>query len=48
MAGVKFLVEPVVLDKGPGGAQATVFFADPSGNVLEFKSFKDRERMFAR
>jgi hypothetical protein len=48
MAGVKFLVEPVVLDKGPGGDQATVFFADPSGNVLEFKSFRDPSRIFAR
>ena len=47
MAGVKFLVEPEVLDKGPGGDQATVFFADPSGNVLEFKSFRDPARMFA-
>ncbi len=41
LAGVKFLVEPCVLDKGQRGEQATVFFADPSGNVLEFKSFRD-------
>ena len=47
-AGVKFIVEPCVLDKGPGGEQATVFFADPSGNVLEFKSFRDPAAMFRR
>ena len=48
LAGVKFLIEPHVEDKGPGGEQATFFFADPSGNVLELKSFRDPGRMFAR
>lgn len=48
MAGVKFLVEPCVTDKGAAGEQATFFLADPSGNVIELKSFREPERMFAR
>ncbi|MGE3527128.1 MAG: glyoxalase, partial [Gemmatimonadales bacterium] len=28
--------------------QATMFLLDPSGNGLEFKSFKDPARVFAR
>ena len=28
--------------------QATMFLLDPAGNALEFKSFKDRSRLFAR
>ncbi|SVE21412.1 uncharacterized protein METZ01_LOCUS474266, partial [marine metagenome] len=26
---------------------ATLFIADPSGNVLEFKAFKDSDNLFA-
>ncbi|EIM73879.1 bleomycin resistance protein [Nitritalea halalkaliphila LW7] len=29
------------------GEQATLFFLDPSGNALEFKSFKDPAQLFA-
>ena len=29
------------------GEQATLFFLDPSGNALEFKSFKDPSALFA-
>ena len=29
------------------GEQATMFLHDPSGNALEFKSFADRNQMFA-
>ena len=29
------------------GEQATMFFYDPSGNALEFKSFKDFSQIFA-
>ena len=32
----------------PSGEQATFFLRDPSGNVLEFKSFQDPGRLFAR
>lgn len=35
---------------GPGqvGEQATMFFHDPAGNALEFKSFRDRSQLFAK
>ncbi|MGB0790614.1 MAG: glyoxalase, partial [Flavobacteriaceae bacterium] len=28
--------------------QKTMFFKDPSGNALEFKSFKDMSQLFAK
>jgi len=40
-AGVRFEIEPHVRFPGQPGEQATMFLLDPSGNVLEFKSFKD-------
>ena len=40
-AGVAFVIEPQIRFKGQPGEQATMFFLDPSGNALEFKSFKD-------
>jgi len=46
-AGVRFLVEPGEHDHGAGGLQATCFFADPSGNVLEFKALKEPALLFA-
>jgi extradiol dioxygenase family protein len=36
---IKFAGEP--------GEQATMFFFDPAGNALEFKSFADPEQLFA-
>ncbi|KAA3608676.1 MAG: glyoxalase [Planctomycetota bacterium] len=45
---VHFLVGPRIRFQGQAGEQATVFFMDPSGNALEFKSFKDPSRLFAR
>jgi extradiol dioxygenase family protein len=30
------------------GEQATMFFRDPAGNALEFKSFRDRGQLFAK
>jgi extradiol dioxygenase family protein len=47
-AGVRFLIEPHVRFAGEVGEQATLFLEDPSGNALEFKSFRDPERLFAR
>jgi extradiol dioxygenase family protein len=45
---MKFVVEPYVRFKGQPGEQATLFFLDPSGNALEFKSFKNiAEQLFA-
>ena len=39
--GVVFIIEPYTRFKGQPGEQATMFIRDPSGNVLEFKAFKD-------
>ncbi|SRR5688572_22034594 len=47
-AGVQFVIEPHVRFKGEVGEQATMFLMDPSGNALEFKSFEDPSRIFAR
>ncbi len=46
-AGTDFIIEPYIRFKGEIGEQATMFFMDPSGNALEFKSFKDESRIFA-
>lgn len=43
-----FVIEPYIRFKGETGEQATMFFLDPSGNALEFKSFKDPSQIFAR
>jgi uncharacterized protein len=45
---VRFLIEPHIRFQGQAGEQATLFFTDPSGNALEFKSFMDRRQIFAR
>lgn len=45
---VKFEIEPHIRFKGKVGEQATMFFYDPSGNALEFKSFKDKTQIFAK
>lgn len=37
----EFIIEPYIRFKGEVGEQGTMFFADPSGNHLEFKAFKD-------
>ena len=44
----EFVIEPYIRFKGEIGEQATMFFIDPSGNALEFKSFKDRSQVFAK
>lgn len=46
-AGVNFGIAPHIRFKGEPGEQATMFFADPSGNALEFKAFQDDARLFA-
>ena len=45
---VKFEIEPHIRFQGKVGEQATMFFYDPSGNALEFKSFKDTSQIFAK
>ncbi|MFD2564569.1 VOC family protein [Aquimarina rubra] len=45
---VKFVIEPYIRFQGEVGEQATMFFYDPCGNALEFKSFKDMSQIFAK
>lgn len=35
-----FIIEPYIRFRGQPGEQGTLFFADPSGNALEFKAFR--------
>ena len=44
---VPFIIAPKVRFVGQVGEQATMFLADPSGNALEFKSFRDPSQLFA-
>jgi len=46
--GVEFVIEPYVRFEGETGEQSTMFFLDPAGNALEFKSFADQDELFAR
>lgn len=46
-ADTDFVIEPYVRFAGETGEQATMFFYDPSGNALEFKSFRNPEQIFA-
>ena len=47
-ANVDFIVEPRTRFKDNTGEQSTMFIKDPSGNVLEFKSFQDDGHIFTR
>ena len=45
----EFIIEPYIRFEGEPGEQGTMFFTDPSGNVLEFKAFKNIEsELFAK
>lgn len=46
--GVEFVIEPKTRFAGETGEQSTMFFLDPSGNALEFKSFADFSQVFAK
>jgi len=46
-AGVEFVIAPGIRFEGKKGEQATMFIADPSGNHLEFKAFRDIGMLFA-
>jgi len=46
-AGVSFVIEPYTRFEGQVGEQSTMFFLDPAGNALEFKSFADMDQLFA-
>jgi extradiol dioxygenase family protein len=45
-SGATFLVAPRIRYEGQPGEQATMFLLDPSGNALEFKSFRHPEHVF--
>ena len=47
-AQIRFVIEPYIRFEGQVGEQATMFFLDPSGNALEFKSFADLSQLFAK
>lgn len=46
-SGIDFIIEPHVRFAGKPGEQATLFLCDPSGNALEFKTFRDETQIFA-
>lgn len=45
---IPFIIKPHIRFAGQVGEQATLFIRDPSGNVLEFKSFRSADHIFAR
>ena len=45
---IAFLIEPRIRFKDVSGEQGTFFIQDPSGNALEFKSFKDDSDVFRK
>ena len=47
-AKIKFVIEPYIRFERQAGEQATMFFPDPSGNVLEFKAFKNDDDIFVK
>ncbi|MFF6999581.1 VOC family protein [Streptomyces sp. NPDC008313] len=48
VAAVPCDIEPHLRFPGEPGEQWTMFFRDPAGNALEFKSFRDESMVFAR
>ena len=45
--GTDFIIAPTTRFAGELGEQATMFFRDPSGNALEFKTFREKSLIFA-
>ena len=43
-----FIIDPYIRFKDQKGEQATMFFNDPSGNSIEFKSFKNISQVFEK
>mgnify|MGYP001310458281 CR=1 FL=1 len=44
----KYLINPKIRFKNKSGEQGTFFLKDPSGNVLEFKTFKNDADVFKK
>ena len=45
---IEFLISPKIRFKNKPGEQGTFFIKDPSGNVLEFKCFKNDRMIFEK
>ena len=45
---VDFIIKPNTRFKNSKGEQSTMFIKDPSGNALEFKSFRDDSMIFEK
>lgn len=45
---LRFLIKPQIRFKKKKGEQGTFFIQDPSGNALEFKSFKEDKMVFEK
>ena len=45
---VEFVISPYLRFEGMPGEQKTLFFYDPAGNALEFKSFKNIDQLFKK
>ena len=45
---IDFLIEPKIRFKDASGEQGTFFIEDPSGNTLEFKTFKNDKDIFRK
>ncbi len=43
---IEFVINPNIRFKGEKGEQATFFIQDPSGNILEFKTFENNQMIF--
>jgi len=47
-ARVLFIIEPTIRFKGMPGEQATMFFEDYSGNVIELKAYRNPSEIFSK
>ena len=47
-SGAAFIVAPEIRHAGEPGEEALMLLADPSGNVVEFKTFRDIEYLFSK
>ena len=45
---IEFIIPPYIRFEGMAGEQKTLFFYDPAGNALEFKSFKNIDQLFKK
>jgi uncharacterized protein len=45
-SGTEFIIEPRIRFEGQPGEQGIFFVKDPAGNAMEFKTFRNRDRLF--